>query len=79
MAIESRSVDPRDVTEEVDSPTYRAYFWNGPSCREFELVGGDVLEMSQWADHERREGERFDLHAVARTADAVVLLRLMSS
>ena len=79
MPIEARPVDPRDVTQEVLEPPFRAYFWADRTCREFELTGGDVLEAREWADRERRDGERYDLHAVARTADGVVLLRVMSS
>ncbi len=53
MTIQARPVDPRDVNIEVDAPTFRVSFWNGSpghACREYEVTGADVDEVSDWAE-----------------------------
>jgi hypothetical protein len=75
-----RPVDPRDQRWEVRQPAYRVYFWRswqgGCSTREFELSGGDVLEVLSWADRNAKDGETFTLHVTASTSEGLGLIRL---
>lgn len=60
MTLETRPVDPRDVSIEESDPTYRVYFWSndGGRCREFDAVGADeVGEVIAWADASVRKDE----------------------
>jgi len=78
--LEVRSVDPRDQRWEAWQPAYRVYFRRpergGYASREFELSGGDVLEVLSWADRNAAEGETYTLHVTASTADGLGLIRL---
>lgn len=80
MALQARSVDPRDVNVEVDTPTFRVYFWrSAPSlaCREFEVTGADVDEVIEWAEATKAAGETYELGVltpVAGMQDGDVLL-----
>lgn len=59
-----RSVDPRDVSQELDNPGYRIYFHVGGgdglswASDEYEISGADVDEVLDWANAEltRRRG-----------------------
>jgi hypothetical protein len=55
-------VDPRDVRQEDDTPTYRVYFWLQPDPAwgahswEWRLRDArDVFEVIEWAEAERGE------------------------
>lgn len=64
MAIEVRPVDPRDVTSEVDTPTFRVCFWRtspGLASREYELTGADVEEVIEWAEANKGAAETYML------------------
>lgn len=51
------SVDPRDANWEVETPRYRVYFWTSDAASsEYELTGGDVQDVLEWA--ERHRGRR---------------------
>lgn len=49
--METRAIDPRDVTWEIDRPRYRVFFHaaNG-SSDEHEVEGADVAEVLHWAE-----------------------------
>lgn len=52
MTLRADLVDPRDVTEEVESPIYRVYFWEGDGSRSYEwcITGAaDVQDVMNWA------------------------------
>lgn len=81
MTVHARQVDPRDVNVEVDEPTFRVYFWRtGPSlaCREFELTGGDIDDVTAWADSNVEPDETYELGVLTRVGEAgdVVLTRI---
>jgi hypothetical protein len=74
-----RPVDPCDTVWELDSPTYRVYFWRarsgGYECEEFELDARDVDEAIEWAES-RAGGRTFTLYAVVDGAERG-LIRLL--
>lgn len=67
-------IDPRTSAWEVNSPTYRVYFWErgvgaagvprdrvGFACTEFEITGArDVSEVIDWAEANAETGGRHD-------------------
>jgi hypothetical protein len=73
-----RPVDPRDTGWEVDSPTFRVYFWSRPPTpagmsedhvmyhsNEFELSGvEDVREVLEWAEENAAPGSTYTVYAV---------------
>ena len=73
-------MDPRDERWEVWQPAYRVCFWRslqgGYRSREFELSGGDVLEVLSWADRNAEDGETFTLHVTASSPEGLGLIRL---
>lgn len=79
-ALKVRPVDPRDQRWEIWQPEYRVYFWRAERgsyvSREFELSGGDVLQVLSWADGNAAEGETYVLHVAVGTADGLGLIRL---
>lgn len=73
-------MDPRDQRWDVWQPAYRVYFWRSwqgsYASREFELSGGDVLEVLWWADRNAEDGETFILDAAVSTSEGLGLIRL---
>lgn len=76
--MDSRAVDPRDQTWEVDRPTYRVHFHDEHRASdEHELTGADVTEVIAWAQtHRGRRG--FVVYACV-PRDGLGLLRLTGS
>ena len=78
MTVRARMVDPRDVTVEILSPTYRVYFCDeNRACPEFELDEASVEEAVEWAERERADHETFTLHVVVSVDHEVALVRLL--
>jgi hypothetical protein len=79
--LEARPVDPRDTTWEVWDPSYRVYFWyhqvlGGWVCREYEVTGGDVSALFDWANENTKSGETFMMFAVVARGGEIGLVRL---
>jgi hypothetical protein len=76
-----RPIDPRDQRWEVSVPTFRVNFWRRSgetwSSREFELTGGDVDLVSEWARERTNSGEAFVLYCCVESADGLGLVRLL--
>lgn len=64
-----RGIDPRDISWEVELPTFRVYFWSqlpaGEShefrarqCDEYEIADADVYDVLAWAE-ERTAGSQW--------------------
>jgi len=71
-----RPIDPRDQAREVDDPSYRVFFWDGPtSADEWELTEADLDEVLAWI-HQHSAQRPHSLWATFRTADDVVCVRL---
>ncbi|WP_130179262.1 hypothetical protein [Cryobacterium sp. SO1] len=57
--METRPIDPRDISWEQDDPAYRVYFWElysagyAPSSDEWQVTHADVHEVITWAEKER--------------------------
>ena len=76
--METRSIDPRDVSWELHSPTFRVTFWRkgsvpkgidpslaGYEAFEYEIRDGDVHEVIEWAnDIASREGKSYTIYVV---------------
>jgi len=85
-----RPVDPRDTGWEVESPSYRVYFWTRPPAppgvpadlvmyrsNEFELSGvEDVGEVLAWADATAAPGSTYTVYAVVEGVRERGLVRL---
>jgi hypothetical protein len=80
MALSAALVDPRDVTEEVEWPVYRVYFWadSGSRSNEWRITGAaDVQEVLDWAQrHESALPFAMYAEYEAGTAGRRGLLRL---
>jgi hypothetical protein len=77
-AMDVRPVDPRDTRWEIDSPSYRVYFWTRPPAppdvpedlviyhsTEFELSGAaDVSEVRAWAEANAPPGSTHTVNVV---------------
>jgi hypothetical protein len=77
----SRPIDPRDQRWEVWRPTYRVYFWRpvsptGWGSREFEVSGGDIVAILDWAERHADHGETFTVFVVVGEGDRLGLVRL---
>ena len=73
-----RSVDPRDQTWELDQPRYRVYFHDADGASdEYELHGGDVVDVLTWAQAQRA-GRSFVVY-VCVPGDGLGLVRLQGS
>lgn len=76
------TVDPRDISTEIESPIYRVYFSEsarsevgelGSYQEEFEVAGANsVEEVISWARRECGQGRSFVLYA--RVEDELILL-----
>lgn len=84
VTLQAVPVYPRDVTVEIDAPTFRVYFWRtspGLACREFEVTGADV-DVIEWADGAQHDDETYVLgvvtHAVNSSRDGpdIVLTKI---
>lgn len=60
--MQTQPVDPRDAEIEIDSPTYRVYFWERQVTQEGETPGFKSFE------HEITDAR--DVHEVLRWAEA---------
>ena len=75
-------VDPRDVTREVDYPTYRVYFWTqgGSASDEWRVTNAaNVHEVLAWADGRVGDGRSYQVFVEATTemeGQGLGLLRL---
>ena len=79
--LSSRPVDPRDQQWELWHPRYRVCFWKpvsstGWESREFEVSGGDIFEVLDWARGSARDGETFAVFAVVGDAEGLGVVRL---
>jgi hypothetical protein len=76
--MDASSVDPRDVTWEIDRPRYRVYFHaaNG-SSDEYEVDSADVAEVLRWAEATKAD-RAFVLYACV-PREGLGLLRLEGS
>jgi hypothetical protein len=78
--LRARPVDPRDTRWEVWNPAFRVYFWRslggGWMSREFEISGGDVVEVLAWAADHAEDDETYTVHCVVDGADGTGLVRL---
>jgi len=82
-----RSVDPRDISVEIDSPSYRVYFWKrqaqddqststGYECDEYEISDADVEEVLSWAKSKGEGHSHVCVYAVFADSDGPGLIRL---
>jgi hypothetical protein len=87
--VDVRPVDPRDTLWEIDSPSYRIYFWErqppppgapelvGYHSAEFEASGvEDVGEVLAWAKETATAGATYTVYAVVEFAGERGLVRL---
>jgi hypothetical protein len=79
--LHARPVDPRDTGWEVWNPAYRVYFWRrvsptGWGSREFEVSGGDIAAVLEWATRNANDGETYTLFAIVEYGDERGLIRL---
>lgn len=74
--MQTRGVDPRDQTWEIEQPTYRVDFHDADGASsETEVMGGEVGEVLAWAEAVR--GNRtFVLYACVPW-DGLGLIRLL--
>jgi hypothetical protein len=77
----SRPIDPRDQRWEIWRPTYRVYFWRlvsptGWGSREFEVSGGDIVAILNWAERHADRGETFTVFVVVGEGERLGLVRL---
>jgi hypothetical protein len=79
--LQSRPVDPRDQQWELLAPAYRVTFWRsaggGWASREYEVWGGDVAAVLQWANEHAGTGETFALDVVIDRSDGLGVVRLL--
>jgi hypothetical protein len=87
--VDARSVDPRDITRQIETPRYRVYFWTRMPLQpgipadvssyrsdEYELTGAsDVREALAWAE-QNANGREYTFHAVVRVAGEKMLVDL---
>jgi hypothetical protein len=85
-----RPIDPRDTVWEIDSHSYRFYFWepqpppqpNLPvhpvsyHSSEFEVTDVDVAEVIAWAEATASPGSTYTLYAVIDQGNERGLIRL---
>jgi hypothetical protein len=72
-------VDPRDVTWEVDHPTYRVYFWtqDGSACDEWRVTdAANIHDVLAWADERVGEQRSYQVFVEASAGSELGLLRL---
>jgi hypothetical protein len=76
-----RSIDPRDQRREVARPKFRVYFWRragmGWASNEFEVTGGDVDEVIEWARERAYYDEVFTLYCCVESVQGLGLVRLL--
>ncbi|MET9296269.1 hypothetical protein [Streptomyces sp. NPDC003077] len=77
--MEKRRVDPRDISWEQETPTFRVYFWdrNAVTSHEYEVTGSTVEEVLAWA-HGRADEEdwTFTLYVKVSDSDGDGLVRI---
>jgi hypothetical protein len=84
-------VDPRDVTWEINQPTYRVYFWGrgespspkipghvrGLYCRERRVLDAfDIHQVIAWANDEAEPNETYMLYIERTESGETGLVRL---
>ena len=77
--MKASQVDPRDVTWEVDRPTYRVYFWthDGSACDEWRLTDAtNVHDILAWADERVGEQRSYQVFVEVSAESGLGLLRL---
>ena len=77
--MEATQVDPRDVTWELDHPTYRVYFWthDGAACDEWRVTdAGNVGDVLVWANERVGQGRRYQVFVEVSAESGLGLLRL---
>jgi hypothetical protein len=79
--VDARPIDSRDTDWEVCDPAYRVTFWRrrvggGWGARDFEVSGGDVGLVVDWATHHADVEETFTMFVVVGRAGERGLVRL---
>jgi hypothetical protein len=74
VAIRPDLVERRKKLDRKAAKTYRVHFWRpvshtGWRSREFEISGGDIVAVLDWADRHADDGETFTVFAVVDEAD----------
>lgn len=71
------SIDPRDITSEVDAPAYRVHFWDAAHSvqDEWRVWEADVPEVLAWAAASAR-GRAYVILVEVPAPDGVCLVRL---
>lgn len=80
--VKATQVDPRDITWEVEHPTYRVHFWTheGSACDEWRVTeAADVHEVLAWADQRVGEGRGYQVFVEVAPESGLGLLRLRGS
>ena len=80
--VRATPVDPRDITWEVEHPTYRVYFWShdGSACDEWRVTEApDVHEVLAWAEQRVGEGRSYQVFVEVAPESGLGLLRLRGS
>lgn len=75
-------MDPRDVTWELDHPTYRVYFWthDGAACDEWRVTdAGNVGDVLVWANERVGQGRRYQVFVEVSAESGLGLLRLIGT
>jgi len=79
-SMETRPIDPRTATGEIDAPNYRVYFWsnNRTSCDEWQLRNpADINEVLGWST-EQSAGREVEVFAEITLGETIVLVKLVS-
>ena len=72
-------VDPRDVTWELDHPTYRVYFWtqDGAACDEWRVTdAANFHDVIAWAYERVGAGRSHQVFVEVSAESGLGLLRL---
>jgi hypothetical protein len=86
----AEGADPRDVSWEVEQPSYRVYIWHQPPapsevskeqvgyrCDEYRLRdASDIGDVLDWAHRTARPEQTFSLYVEHRDSDGLGLIQL---
>ena len=78
--MDAQPVDPRNITWEVDYPTYRATFWrqDGSASDEWRLADAvNVHDVLEWANARLEAGWTYQVFIEAATNRGLGTLRLV--
>jgi hypothetical protein len=87
--LQARPTDPRDITWEVDRPTYHVHFWHQPEPEahhhpmgwvsdEWVVECADVDQVVRWAN-ENANDRSFVLYAAVTDSEGPGLIRLLGA